>query len=139
MRLTVGKAMAIALGSVIVGCGGPSDEQQIRQRVDDLVSAYANKDGVKACSLMTRTAQQRIQANAGLLRGKDCGATLTNVARLPTGELARGIRNFHAGRIAIDGNEAGVLIEPASRGTKPTRMLKVDGKWYFDGSVALVR
>ena len=128
-------AVAVALG----GCGGPSDSEQISQRVDELVSAYADKDGATACSLMTPAARERIQRSAGMLKGRDCAATLTNVARLPTGEVARSIRKFRAGRIAVDGNEAGVVIEPSSPGTKPTRMVKVDGKWYFDGSVSLVR
>lgn len=141
MKAHRGKVLAVtaAVAASLGGCGGPTDEEQIRETVSELVAAYASKDGAKACSLMTPATQRRIQASAGLLKGKDCGATLTNIASLPTGELARSIRNFRAGKIVVDGDEAGVVIEPSSPGTKPTRMIKVDGKWYVDGSVSLVR
>lgn len=133
----LGAAAAVVLA--LTGCGGPTDEQQIRSRVDELVTAYADKDGAKACALMTPAAQKTIQARAGLVRGKNCAETLTNVASLPTGELARSTRKFHAGKVVIDGKEAGVVIVPSTPGTKPTRLIKVDGEWLFDGSVSLVR
>jgi hypothetical protein len=88
------------------------------------------------CSLLTPQAQRRVQLAAGLLRGRNCAATLALIARMPTGDASRAIRKFHAGKIVVDKNEAGVMIEPSGPETKPTRLLKVNGKWLFDGSVA---
>ena len=129
-------ATAIAIVASAASCGGPSNQEQIKGLVDEYVSAFAAKDGAKVCSLLTPQAQRKVQIAAGMLRGRNCAATITLIARMPTGDAARAIRKFHAGKIVVDKNEAGVLIEPATPGTKPTRLVKVNGKWLFDGSVA---
>jgi len=140
--VTIGPArvllLTLAATASIAGCGGESDSDQIKSLVRQYVDAFAAKDGAKVCSLLTPAAQRRVQASAGLLRGKDCAATITAVAKLPSGPAAPFIRKFHAGKIVVDGNEAGVQIEPTTKGSKPTRLVKVNGKWLFDGSVATV-
>ncbi|MEI7559675.1 MAG: hypothetical protein WCJ63_03705 [Actinomycetes bacterium] len=130
--------LCAALGcAALSGCGGPSDTTQIRNLVSSYVADFAAHKGTEACSRLTVAAQRRIQARAGILRGKDCGATLTTVSNLPTGEAARQIARFHAGKIVVDGKEAGVVIEPAAPSAKPTRVVKVDGNWLIDGSVSV--
>jgi hypothetical protein len=137
MRRTAVTACALAASLSAGACGsGPSDQQQIKSLVSEYVAAFAAHDGGKACSLLTPEAQRRIQAAAGILRGKDCGQTLTTVSRMPTGQAAKGLSTYRAGKIVIDGNEAGVIIVPAAPGAKPTRLRKIDGKWLIDGSVA---
>ena len=123
----------------LAACGGPSDTERIRSLVTDYVKAFSAGDGPKVCSLLTPAAQREIQQAAGLLRGKDCAATITSVAKMSVAADANAVQKFHAGNVVVDGNEAGVVIEPASPGTKPTRLVKVDGKWLFDGSVATTR
>lgn len=129
-------AAATAVAASAASCGGPSDQEQIKGLVGEYVAAFAAKDGAKVCSLLTPQAQRKVQDAAGMLRGRNCAATLTLIARMPTGDAARAVRRFHAGKIVVDGNEAGVMIEPSTPGTKPTRLVKVNGKWLFDGSVA---
>ena len=135
------RSIVAALAALVIigaaGCGGPSDQDQIKQLVTEYVTAFAAEDGAKVCSLLTPASQRRIQASAGLLRGRTCAETLKTVAQMSTKASPEQVKAFHAGRIVVDGNEAGVVIEPSSPGTKPTRLVKVDGKWLFDGSVAV--
>lgn len=135
---TVAKPAAVAAVAICIGaCGsGPSDKEQIRSLVDGYVKAFAAHDGKRACSLLTTQAQERIQAAAGILRGRDCSQTLTTVSNIPTAKGMHFIRYLKAGKIVVEGNQAGVVIEPAAPGSKPTKLLKVDGKWLIDGSVA---
>lgn len=130
-------ALAVVAATAAVGCGGSDDKAQIRKLVNDMYAAIAAHNGQDACALLTPQARVRVQATAGILRGKDCGETLTVVSRLPTGDQARKIASYRAGKIVIDGNVGGVLIEPSAKGTKPTRVEKIDGKWLIDGSVAV--
>ena len=123
----------------VSGCGGPSATTQVRDLVNNYIADFAAHKGADACARLTVAAQTKIQAGAGILRGKDCAATLTMVSNLPTGEQARQVAELHAGRIVVDGNEAGVIIEPAGVGAKPTRVLKTGGKWLIDGSVGTAR
>ena len=132
-------AIAVLGCAAIVGCGGQSDEQQIKSLVKNYVADFAAHKGADACKLLTPSAQRRIQATAGILRGPNCGATLTTVSNLPTGDAARQLSKLYAGKVVVDGNEAGVLIEPAAPGAKPTRIVKVNGTWLIDGSVANTR
>ncbi len=125
--------------AAISGCGGPSATTQVRDLVNSYITDFAAHKGDAACGRLTQVAQKKIQAGAGILRGKDCGATLTMVSNLPTGEQARQVAKLHAGKVVIDGNEAGVIIEPAGPGAKPTRVVKIDGKWLIDGSVGTSR
>lgn len=127
-------ASAVAL---VAGCGEPSAQQQVKDLVNSYIQDYANHDGNSVCSKMTPANQQRIQAAAGMLRGKDCAATMTTISKLATGTQAAQARNTRAGKIVIDGNEAGVVLVPSAPGTKPTRIVKLDGKWLIDGSVSL--
>ena len=131
--------LAALVISGTVGCGGPSDQDQIKQLVKEYVTAFAAEDGAKVCSLLTPESQRRIQASAGLLRGRTCAETLKTVAQMSTKASPEQVKAFHAGRIVVDGNEAGVVIEPSNPGTKPTRLVKLNGKWLFDGSVAVAR
>ncbi len=136
LKRTLSLGVAIAVAASAASCGGPSDQEQIKSLVNEYVAAFAAKDGAAVCSLLTPQAQRRVQLAAGLLRGRNCAATLALIARMPTGDASRAIRKFHAGKIVVDKNEAGVMIEPSGPETKPTRLLKVNGKWLFDGSVA---
>jgi hypothetical protein len=137
------RSIAAAVAALVIvgslGCGGPSDQEQIQQLVKQYVTAFAAEDGAKVCSLLTPESQRRIQASAGLLRGRTCAETLKTVAQLSTKASVEQVKAFHAGRIVIDGNEAGVVIEPSNPGTKPTRLVKINGKWLFDGSVAVAQ
>lgn len=139
MRLTRSQtALATVLaGAIATGCGGPSDEEQVRGLVGDYLSAFARNDGEKVCSLLTESAQKQIQRGAGLIRGKNCAETMTTLSKISTEAAPGSLKLFHAGKVVVDGNEAGVIIQPAAPGAKPTKLLKVDGKWLIDGSVSV--
>ena len=133
----VALALTAAALAALSGCGGSDDKAQITTLVKEMYAAIASHNGAAACELLTPQARVRVQATAGILRGQDCGETLSVVSRLPTGAQARKIATYHAGKIVVDGNVGGVLIEPSAPGTKPTRVEKIDGKWLIDGSVAV--
>ena len=128
-------AVAAVLG--IAGCGGPSDTQQVKDLVNSYIQDFVRHDGQAMCSKLTPKAQESIQAAAGMLRGRDCAITMTTISRLPTGTQAAQVRSYRAGKIVIDGKEAGVVVVPSPPGTKPTRIVNLDGKWLIDGSVSL--
>jgi hypothetical protein len=128
-------AVVAAVG--IAGCGGPSDTQQVKDLVNSYIQDFVKHDGEAMCSKLTPKAQQAIQNAAGMLRGKDCAITMATISRLPTGTQAAQVRAYRAGKVVIDGNEAGVVVVPSPTGTKPTRIVKLDGKWLIDGSVSL--
>lgn len=138
-RLTIALLAATSLVVTACACNGDDPKAEIRSLVNDYVAAFSAHDGKRACAMLTPAAQRNVQASAGILRGPDCAATLTTVSRLPTGENARKIATYRAGNVVIDGNEAGVIIEPAAATAKPTRVVKVNGKWLIDGTVSLIR
>ena len=129
----------LLIGVAAAGCGGPSDQEQVRNLIGDYLTAFSKNDGAKVCSLLTANAQRDVQKGAGLIRGKDCAETMTTLSKISS-EAAPGLlKLFHAGKVVVDGNEAGVIIQPAAPGTKPTKLVKVDGKWLIDGSVSISR
>lgn len=129
--------LVLLAGLAAAGCGGPSNETQVRDLVNGYITDFVKHDGKAMCSKLTPAAQEKIQKAAGILRGRDCAATLTTVSRLPTGSQARAIRHYHAGKVVIDGKEAGAVIVPSPPGSKPTRIVKVGDKWLIDGSVSI--
>lgn len=105
--------------------------------MNSYIKDFVNHDGKAMCSKLSPSAQKMIQEKAGMLRGRDCAMTLTTISRLPTGVERAQVRTYRAGKIVIDGNEAGVIVVPSPPGTKPTRIVKINGKWLIDGSVSL--
>ena len=128
---------ALAATAALAGCGGPSDADQVKELVNSYIQDFVKHDGKAMCSKLTPTAQKQIQDAAGMLRGRDCAMTLTTISRLPTGTQAAQVRRYRAGKVVVDGKEAGVIVVPSAPGTKPTRIVKLNGKWLIDGSVSL--
>ncbi len=104
-----------------------SAEDQIRALESDLVDAMLKRDGEAACKLMTSNAQAEI-ALAGAFIGKTgCAAILAEIART-TAEAE--IKASRLTSIKVEGDRA----TATEKDGETTELVRVDGKWLFDGS-----
>ena len=115
-------------GSPLAGCGSSGDDDAVRQRVTDYLTAFAAGDGTKACARMTVPLQETIM-NA-LPHASDC---IEAVAQLDNGpDDDRGELSIDG--IVVDGETARASVAMGGdAGTRHT-LRRVDGDWRVDVS-----
>ena len=113
------KVLALVGAAVVTGCGGPSDEEQVRQTVGRFFSALANGNGQVACNQLTAGAQRElVKTDPTTLR--EAGGCVRYVewfgSESAQSENLRGLRNLAVHRVQIDGGAAIAFItDPEAR------------------------
>jgi hypothetical protein len=109
--------------AALAGCGGPSDEQQVRQAITDFAHAAAHKDYAKICNqlfaprLTERSERINLPCEAAIAR------TLDNVHDL----------EVTIGAVEVDGTKASAQVRSSAAGEKPSedtmQLVKLDDHW----------
>ena len=105
--------LALTCAALLAGCG-TSDEDQLRGVVKELRSALQQRDGVRACGLLTDDAKAQLK-----------------------GDCPRAILSFDPGRPKLDGaltvqDERASLATHSGGRTRGIAFVKTDGDWRIE-------
>ena len=118
--------IAIAIAAlVLAGCGGRSDEEQIRQVAKDLSSAFADREYERACELFSLQAQSQVEAIVGGARG--CGTALGLIRSRAALNTAPSAGEIDSARLQRSGNRATLVYGEA--GHPPQAFTKLSDRW----------
>jgi hypothetical protein len=116
-------AATLLAAAVLAGCGGPSDEQRVRQTITDFGRAVARGDYARICTqlLAPRLTEQLQRVNlpceAALRRG-------FGSARDP---------RLTVGAVQVHGEQASAQVRSSAVGEQPSKdtldLVKVSGRW----------
>jgi hypothetical protein len=108
---------------VLAGCGGPSDQQRVRQTVTDFGRAVRNGDYAHICRqlfaarLVEQLQQINLPCEQALLRSLGSRRDL----------------QLTIGTVKVDGTTASAQIRTSAAGEQPSQdtleLVKVDGDW----------
>lgn len=101
-------SVALALG----GCGGDSEEDAVRETVEDFVTSVREGDVAAACDLLTETA--RAQAGGGR-----CTEFLGALAEQVAVEI-------EVTEVRVQGDQATAEVESTAEGSAEPRVLSLD-------------
>ena len=117
-------ALALLLaGAVLAGCGGPTDEERVRDTVTAFGQATAAKDYRRLCERLL--APQLIEGVNQI--GLPCEVALR--------QSLAGVRDprLVVGRVTVSGNRANAEVRSSAGGQAPARstlrLVKVKGEW----------
>ena len=120
-------ALTASVAFLAAGCGGPSDDQQVRDAARTLTRALAAGDYTRACGLFSLEAQSQVEATTTGARG--CAAALRQ-SRRAAAEQGAGmptIREIDAAKLTLTGDRA--MLSWSSGAHDPQRFLKRDDRW----------
>lgn len=107
-----------------------SDRQQILTLIRAYNDAYVDNDYDKACSLMSKEAQdQFVASSATAQKAGTCPKALTAVVGKLSSEQIAIIKKERFKVEAIDGDSG--LVNIASGESNPSKVVKVDGQWLM--------
>jgi hypothetical protein len=120
-------ALTASVAVLVAGCGGPSDEQQVRDAARTLTRALAAGDYGRACGLFSIEAQSQVELAAAGTR--DCAAALRHSRRraAAAGAGMPTVREIDAATLTVSDNRA--MLSWSSGGQDPQRFLKRDDRW----------
>jgi hypothetical protein len=119
--------LTASVAVLVAGCGGASDEQQVRDAARALTRALAAGDYGRACELFSLEAQSQVEALATGARG--CAAALRRSRRLAAaaGVGMPTVREIDAATLTLSDDRA--TLSWASGAHDPQRFLRRDDRW----------
>jgi hypothetical protein len=120
-------ALTASVAVLAAGCGGASDDQQVRDAARALTRALAARDYGRACDLFSLEAQSQVEAATAGARG--CAAALRHSRRLAVaaGAGMPTFREIDAAKLTLSDDRA--TLSWSSRAHEPQRFLKRDDRW----------
>jgi hypothetical protein len=113
---------ALAFGAV--GCGGGGENDKVKSTVKNFFVALADRDGAKACALLSKALVQSAQVGGG-----DCAKSVKAVAAQAVPDNKRSeARNIGVSNIKIRGNAATASAK-GTKGQRAVTLVKEGGKW----------
>jgi hypothetical protein len=126
-RISALLALAVLAGIALPACGGAGHSSPGEVAVE-FTEALIDKDGDRACDLMTAKAKQELLKAGVLLGGGSCGELIEKAAEFAEGDLAKKGDQEIASE-TIKGDTAVVKLKGA---TDAIHLRKVDGEWLVD-------
>ena len=113
---------ALAFGGL--GCGGGGDSDKVKDTVKSFFSALADRDGNKACSLLSKSLVASAQVGGGV-----CAKSVKAVAAQAVPDNKRGeARDIDVTDVKIKGSTATAFAK-GKKGKRQVTLLKEGGKW----------
>ncbi|HUR85159.1 MAG TPA: hypothetical protein VMY78_07430 [Solirubrobacteraceae bacterium] len=117
-------ALILALVALLAGCGGTSDDDEVRDVAKDLSGAFSDRDYERACELFSLQAQSQVEAIVGGARG--C-ATALGLIRDRAGLRAPSASEIDAARVQRSGDRATLVY--GGGGHAPQAFTKFSDRW----------
>lgn len=118
-------ALTAAVAVLVAGCGGSSDEQQVRDAARALSRAVAAGDYGRACALFSLQAQSQIEAMTAGAQG--CADALRQSRRRAAAAEMPTIRAIDGATLTLSGD--GAILSWASGAYDPQRFEKHNDRW----------
>jgi hypothetical protein len=120
-------ALTASVAVLVAGCGGPSDEQQVRDAARSLTRALAAGDYGRACGLFSIEAQSQVEVAATGTHG--CATALRHSRRraAAAGVGMPTVREIDVANVTLSDNRA--MLSWSSGAHDPQRFLKRDDRW----------
>jgi hypothetical protein len=127
VRAAAVPAVTASVAVLVGGCGGASDEQQVRDAARALTRALAAGDYGRACELFSLEAQSQIEAATAGARG--CAAALRQSRRVAAtaGTGMPTIRDIDAATLTLGDDRA--MLSWGSGAHDPQRFEKYNDRW----------
>ena len=123
---------------VLAGCGGGSDEDQVREVASDFTAAFADGDAKRACELMTSDAKQQIVKAAASLGGGTCEKAMSAATGLMDESQKEVFSEAEIAKVTINGTTAEVVLTGNLEGGNddPMRLAKRGDHWLVDADAS---
>jgi hypothetical protein len=120
-------ALIAALAFGAFGCGGGGGESDtVKNTVKSFFTALANRDGKKACALLSKASVQATQVGGG-----DCAKALKSVSVQAVPDNKRDeAKNIEVTSVKLRGTTA-IAVAKGKKGTQQLTLVKEGGKWKF--------
>jgi hypothetical protein len=122
------------------GCGGSGgggdDESQVKDALTNYTKAVADRDGDKACGLLTKDARTQIETLAKTMGTKNCADTLESVTKGASSSDLDKLGDIEITTVTVDGDKATAKAKIAGEPETTANLIKEDGDWKVapDGS-----
>jgi hypothetical protein len=117
-------ALIASLAFGAVGCGGGGDSGKVKDTVKSFFVALADRDGKKACSLLSKALVASAQVG-----GNDCAKSVKAVAAQAVPDNKRSeAKNIQVTDVKIKGTTATAFAK-GKRGKRQVTLVKEGGKW----------
>jgi hypothetical protein len=120
----------LAACAAIAACGGSSDEDEVRQVVDDLYAGFADEKANRVCDTLSRRQRKAISAGAAGERTQSCEQVMSLVFSLGGDGLERA-RETEVVDVEVDGDQATATVEYRDKKSK-LGLAKESGAWRID-------
>jgi hypothetical protein len=117
-------ALIAALATGTAGCGGGSDSDKVKDSVKGFFSALADRDGKKACDLLSKSLVEQAKSAGG-----DCAKSVSAVASQAVPNDKRDeARNVTVSSVKVKGTTATATVK-GKKGSRQLILRKEGGKW----------
>ncbi len=118
-------AAACAAAIAVAGCG-KSDEDKVRETVDEYIGALAKGDGAKACGLVSKEANEQIKTQS---KAKDCATAIEKFTGSKQGAaVKKAFEEAKVQKVEVKEKKATATIEVEGE-TAPLPLEKVGDDW----------
>ena len=144
-RWTAGVLAALALTTLLQGCGSASEDDKVRDVVTGFFADVANSKGEPACARLTQAAIQQLDAAAFLLQAPaSCPEAIATFSRQLSGDDKKALKTAEVHRVTRTGDTATVADADISlkisgqsslfrnNDPAPITLRKVSGSWKID-------
>jgi len=126
--------VACACTVFVAGCGGASQEDEVKQAFDDYTQAVKDKDGEKLCDSIASPELAEMSSDE---RAKEIDLCKDEFSAGDFGDASDELDDTELAEIAVDGDRATAQVtatvnakqETSKQETSKLRFLKVDGDW----------
>jgi hypothetical protein len=130
------RATLLAVAAVLAapGCGGGASDD-VKSAVRDYLKAFADGDGAKACSLMSRATRSRFVAQMkSITKSTECALGIEALRTQAGSALTDAtIEKLKLSDVKIKG-QAATLTLSSGRGKTTAKLVKEGGGWKVSGA-----
>lgn len=127
-RKSVLLSAMVALLLSLVGCGGSSDEDDVRSAAENFASAFKDENWSEVCTLMTKQSKAQLEQAGELLQADGgCEDVWKKAANRIPEEAKRQLDDFEIDTVEVTGDTATVSSTTAK--DDPAQLRKEDGEW----------
>ena len=118
--------MSLAVSATALGACGKSDEDEVRDAVNEFRDAAKEKDSAAICDKFTQAALEQLTGKDGEEAKKSCNENISKNADALAKEAEKG---FEIKDVKIDGDNATVTTETEGEGESKAKFVKQDDEW----------
>lgn len=125
-------ALLAALALAACGSNSASDEEAVKQTVNDFYNALGDKDAKKACDAISEKGRESIEKSLSRNGKKQSCSQVFGIILTFSGNSLKQAKDVKVEDVKIDGDKARATVSLAGR-RNPVGLVKEDGEWKLGG------